>query len=86
MGMDYQMRIFYKLRVIIKKLACKHMLLIEFCHTCGRKQPLVWASSDDLWEELTSGPNGILCPECFDKLATSKKVFIYWKAEFRYRF
>ena len=71
----------------IKSLLCKAFLLIEFCHRCGIRQPLIWWCEDNkLWEEVTGSKNGIYCPKCFDCLATKKGIAIRWIAKEDYRF
>lgn len=43
----------------------------DFCHRCGRRNP-VWSADQDDWETATEGrPRGvvdILCPSCFVEL------------------
>lgn len=71
----------------IKTQLSKHFLIIEFCHTCGVKQPLVWwCKSNELWKEITGNDNGIYCPKCFDVLANKKGIAIRWIANEEYRF
>ena len=62
----------------IKTWLCKITTLIEFCHRCGVRQPVVWwCESDDVWREVTGcDGNGIFCPTCFDKMAAAKGLFI----------
>ena len=59
----------------LKTFLARRMLLTEFCHRCGREQPLIWwCESDQLWTEITGWHgNGILCPECFDHLARQQR-------------
>jgi hypothetical protein len=58
-----------RIRVAIKTWLARVMLVIEFCHDCGREQLLVWTAADDLWAAVfgqTDG-GGVLCPSCFDR-------------------
>ena len=66
----------------LKTFLSRHMLLCEFCRRCGRQQPLIWWCADDaLWERITGWKgNGILCPECFDKLARDQHVLLRFLA------
>lgn len=57
--------------VRLKQLAAHFMLVIEFCHRCGVRMPLVWRAPDPLWAEVGS-EWGVLCPKCFDELARRK--------------
>ncbi len=43
----------------------------DFCHLCGNKNP-VWFASNELWNSVISSPTGILCPLCFTKLYEEK--------------
>lgn len=71
------------LRLFIKNAICMagygHRL-IEYCQICGRKQPVVWRSDDALWLKIVGGKGGVLCPECFDRRATSLGYIVEWKA------
>ena len=68
----------------VKTLICRSRLiiLIEFCHHCGRRQPLVWWCDDyKLWQEVTGcQQNGIYCPRCFDRMAARKGILLKWYA------
>ena len=68
-----------------KLFLCRFILLCEFCGKCGKHQPLVWTADDDLWNELNGGPNGVLCPECFDKEADRRGIFLRWKPHVEFR-
>lgn len=72
----------------IKTLVCRFTCLIEFCHRCGVRQPLVWwCESDPLWREVTGcDVGGIYCPRCFDALARRKGIAVRWLATEDYRF
>ncbi len=66
----------------LKGLLCHLPLglgIIEFCHECGIRQPVVWTARDELWREVVGGPYGVLCPGCFDKAAVAKGLFLRWK-------
>jgi len=54
--------------------------VVEYCKRCGRRQPLVWGSSDPLWAKITgrTDGSGVFCPECFDFLAKAKGLHLYW--------
>ena len=71
---------FSRLRLGIKRLMqALHLAagMVEFCHDCGKRQPLVWWARDDLWEQV-SGGKGVLCPRCFSEQAYSVGLFLYW--------
>ncbi len=82
------MRFFWWIRLAAKDAICAIGFgdrLIEYCEVCGIRQPLVWWSPNDLWEELTGhatpkGDNagGILCPRCFDDRAKSRGLLLRW--------
>ena len=69
------------LRARFKTWLARRMLIIEFCHDCGRKQPLIWSADDDLWAAVSDGI-GVLCPACFDKRAVRKQILIRWLATY----
>lgn len=73
-----------RLRVLFKTWLARRRAIIEFCHTCGREQPVIWHADDPLWIEVTGRTDGggILCVECFDELAMSKGIVICWKPDF----
>jgi hypothetical protein len=64
----------------VKRVLSRFMVLIEFCHRCGRRQPLVWRTDDDLWAAVMGGPGGVLCPECFNKAMWKRGFLLYWRA------
>lgn len=71
----------------IKSFLCRFVILIEFCHRCGIRQPLVWwCDSNELWEEVTGKKNSIYCPKCFDILAEQKGITLQWHVQEEYRF
>lgn len=51
----------------------------DICQQCGGKN-VVWSADNDLWNELMGGPNGIVCPQCFEKVAEEKGVSIIFNA------
>lgn len=73
------MRIFYRLRIACKTWWAKHHLVIEFCHDCGRKQPLDWYAEDALWRSVTKQSSGVFCPECFDARARKLGLMLRWR-------
>ena len=70
------------IRRTIKRIAARHMLIIEYCHDCGVKQPLVWKADEELWASVTgkTDGSGILCPKCFDIRAEKIGILVYWVA------
>lgn len=64
--------------VLFKRFLSKYLLLIEFCKKCGVKQPLVWSASDELWNRV-SGDYNVLCPNCFNTIATQKGIHVQWQ-------
>ena len=80
-----------RLVVWTKTFACHFMVIVEFCDDCGRRQPLVWTSSDALWTETTGKQSvltdggGVLCPECFDKKARANGLMLRWVPVIEYR-
>ena len=53
--------------------------MAEYCHDCGKRQPLVWWADDDLWERVMgTGKGGIACPSCFWTRALDKGMFLHW--------
>ena len=75
----------WKLRLLLKLLIIRIGFgpwLIEFCYDCGRKQPVCWWSSNELWLQLNDGKHGgAFCPECFDKRAEKSGLLLRWKPE-----
>jgi hypothetical protein len=63
----------------IKTFLCKYFLLIEFCHRCGRTQPLDWWCEDDeLYKNITGNEYSNYCPKCFDIIAYKKGIKLRW--------
>lgn len=50
------------------------------CQQCGNKN-IVWSADNDLWNKVMGSPNGIICPQCFEKIAKEKGVSITFRAE-----
>jgi hypothetical protein len=59
--------------------------LIEFCHDCGAKQPIIWWAGASLWYDIVDDEAKVLCPICFDKRAVAKGYFIQWWPDARKR-
>lgn len=70
-----------KLRVWFKDLLCFLRFgsyLVEYCGACGVKQPLVWWCEDNaLWAHIDPR-NETLCPNCFDRRARQRDIFLRW--------
>ena len=79
-----------RLLAIVKHYLAKFTLIVEFCHLCGRRQPLVWwCESDELYLRLIKPvarwpfrrlESGIVCPQCFDKLAVKAGIVLMFTA------
>lgn len=56
----------------------------EICMECGRPvgphTGSWWQAPDDLWEQVTGGPSGVMCPPCFTAAADAIGEPIYWRA------
>jgi hypothetical protein len=73
------MKLFWRLRVSVKRLAARCFLLIEFCKRCGIRQPIVWTAPDDLWRDLWRKYRyNVLCERCFDDLAMESGHRLRW--------
>ena len=72
-------------RARIKTVLARHFLLIEFCHRCGRKQPLVWHAPNEIWERFC-GAYSILCPECITHNADKGGTLLYWTVGYSFHF
>ena len=53
-------------------------VLTEYCRVCGRRQPLVWHAPDRLWCIVNTSVHGVLCPECFNRLAQEEGHWLEW--------
>jgi hypothetical protein len=51
---------------------------MEKCDSCSEKYEQVWTTSIYLWNKI-SEDNDFLCIKCFDILAKSKGIIIYWE-------
>lgn len=51
----------------------------DYCQQCGGKN-VVWSADNDLWNELINNREGIICPQCFQKLADAKGVSVIFRA------
>lgn len=67
-------------RAWAKSWLARVMLINEFCHDCGRRQPVYWAAGDDLWAAVTGRTDGggVLCPDCFDRRALAQGRLLVW--------
>lgn len=75
------MTLIWLLRRAVKRLviwAGLGPVLIEYCKECGRRQRLVWHASGCLWLEVNGKEGGVLCPECFDRLAAEQGYLLTW--------
>jgi len=54
----------------------------EKCQICKHRFLSAWSVSDKLWQHVTNIKNerGRLCQKCFEKLADTKNIKIYWEA------
>ena len=66
-------------RAWAKGVLARVTLVIEFCHDCGKTQPVVWHVEDALWARFADGQKP-LCPECFDRRAAAEGVLLRWTA------
>ena len=79
------------IRKAVKTIAAHFVCIIEFCHDCGVRQPIVWTASDPLWFEVTKKASkrtdggGVLCPSCFSKRATAAGLMLRWVPLVEYR-
>ena len=69
----------------IKSLLARVTCVIEFCHDCGKRQPVVWTADDAVWAEFARPDNQPLCPDCFDKRADRAGVLLRWVPQVDYR-
>lgn len=54
----------------------------ERCHSCGARYDEVWATTDELWRDVTGEEEGggLRCMACFEHDARSLGVSIAWVA------
>jgi len=61
----------------------------EHCQACGRAYLSIgwWYADDDLWAEITdrSDGSGLLCPDCFGRMARAKGIGLRWRPEVNWR-
>lgn len=55
------------------------------CDSCGRSASwclakTYWFADNDLWNEVSGGPNGVMCPPCFTLAAEIKGIAVGWRA------
>ena len=65
------------IRAQFKKFLSRHFLLVEFCHQCGQRQPIVWHAPDGIWLSHNNN-HEILCPQCLSENALQEGVILYW--------
>lgn len=66
-----------------KEWLARRMLLVEFCHRCGRRVRNVWHVSDELWAKVHGPGQSPWCLSCFDREADDKGMILYWTAQMR---
>lgn len=70
------------IRAFVKRIAARYMVIIEFCHDCGVRQPLIWHAPDEAWAAVMQEDGvlgaGIVCPMCFNKRARRNGHLVYW--------
>ena len=72
-------KIFRFVRCNFKRICARYMLIHEYCHLCGIRQPLVWKVSDDLWHKVVGSSEGVRCPKCFEEQWRGKfKGILKW--------
>jgi hypothetical protein len=80
-SMTYHMGLLAKIKSAIPQFIKDMFHMVEFCQRCGVRQTLAWTcDSDALWWGINGTKNGVLCPDCFDKLAWDKGIYIKWHA------
>lgn len=62
----------------LKAWAARHMLVLEFCHDCGRHVVQIWTAADPLWARFTEPRQYPLCIGCFDRRAQREGVLLRW--------
>jgi hypothetical protein len=61
-----------------KAVLARFVLLIEFCHRCGRRVDFIWWTNDALWRALRGDDPGPWCARCFDREARRRGALAYW--------
>lgn len=66
----------------LKLLLSKHILLLQFCKSCGRVVQLIWHCDDELWQKVTGEKHGggVRCTRCFDREAGKLGLLLRWTA------
>ena len=67
-------RVWWWLRRNAKARYVAFFPLVEFCHLCGVRQPVVWHAPTALWVEVAGSESGVLCPTCFDFATRERRV------------
>jgi hypothetical protein len=52
----------------------------SICRNCGCYNP-TWSAPNELFNKINGSPNGILCPNCFEKKANDIGIHIIYRAE-----
>lgn len=54
----------------------------ETCNQCKRRYLTIYQLPDSLWTKVTGNKNGegLLCPDCCDRLARENGIILYWAA------
>ena len=52
----------------------------DYCELCGRLNP-VWTSDNKLFNRINGGPNGIICPVCFQNKAKGLGITVMFYAK-----
>ncbi len=52
----------------------------EHCQKCKKPYLAVWGASWKLWQKVTEklDGSGLLCMNCFDKMARKKRIILHW--------
>lgn len=69
-----------KLRLRLKLFLRKHLVLREFCKSCGRRVDQIWRADDCLWEAVTRDAGADRCISCFDSEAEARGICVRWVA------
>lgn len=52
----------------------------DYCQQCGGKN-VIWSANNELWNMVMGGPEGIVCPQCFQYLGKLKGVPVIFRAQ-----
>jgi hypothetical protein len=58
----------------------KDWITESICQSCGNYNP-IWSAPNELFNKVNGSPNGILCPNCFEKKADNMGIHIIYRAE-----